>query len=153
MTLISMKATLITAGVGLLVVFGALAGMDVQEGLGAKKPDPTPLGVYTEQQVIDWLTQYENGERTLKGKYTQILENGVAADGTVQIPDNIKRNLPPLEVHVYYGPLGKGYQVIFTRTRTVTATTTAGDYTVPQTRSVGFGPEATARTWDWRDWY
>lgn len=44
MTLTSMKTILITAGVGLLVVFGALAGMDVQEGLGAKKPPvDTPI--------------------------------------------------------------------------------------------------------------
>lgn len=143
-----MKWLYLTSGVGLLTVGLALAGMDVTGTLGAKKP-PANLGAYTEQQVIDYLAQYEASEHAKRGKYTQVLANKIATDGTVQIPANVKSNLPPMQVHVYDGPNGKGYQVIFERAVTLAATS-SGEYHATQTRSIGYGPEAKWRTWDWQ---
>lgn len=104
------------------------------------------FGAYTEQQVIDYINQYEAGEITANKRYTQLLENGNTADGAVQIPNNIKRNLPPyMEVHVYDG----GYQIIFKRLVTQAATSSV-QYNATQTKSVGYGWDAATRTWDWK---
>ena len=55
--------------------------------------------------------------------------------------NNVKTSYA-LEIHQYTAPQGKGYQIFFWRNN-------AGQL---QNKSIGYGPEATERTFDWKNW-
>ena len=95
------------------------------------KPEP-PFGANPEARFLTALADFQ-AEAVKSGKYSR--NKGITAPYEYEITE-------------YLSPLGPGYQVIFYQTIEVQSAT--GSYQARQTKSVGYGPEAADRTWNWR---
>jgi len=130
------KASAIIATTGLLA-YGATM-------LGDVATEPVLL---TEEnnmvKVRDNVMLKEQEYYQLNDEYEQVKKGEISKYST-EYPEFVS------EVHVYDGPQGKGYQVLYSKEVTDTNDKTGTTSKRVITKSIGFGNEAVLRTWDWQ---
>ncbi len=106
----------------------------------------------TEAKVLTIIATYQDSVFATTNRYEQFDNKQELIDGGLDVS-----RLPfDVESTKYLHPAGAGYQVVFTRLvvsgqrETASGSGVFEDRFISETKSVGYGPEAPHRTYDWR---
>lgn len=142
-----------------LIGFAVVAMIALAVVLISTKATVSQLGAptYTEAQIVAFVEVEQADNFVEFGRYGQLIEGKVVpADESIHYPNGMLNKIPDdLAISVYSAPTGEGYQTIFYRytdEEILSPTTTLPIIiTTRESKSYGYGPEATNRTWDWRE--
>lgn len=117
-----------------------------------QRPTPPFAGATAEQKILDSIATKQATYFASHPKYEKA--TGTDKSFLVGIDTSAFKSV---EVNEYVAPGGAGYQVILTRETSSgkTSPIASGSKETKavlsiQTKSVGYGPEAQSRTWDWK---
>jgi hypothetical protein len=141
--------TVLIIGTLALGLGGVVSYTDIVQEPAQDTSEVINTGTLTEKQSLDAIEVWQAEQLSNTGKYAQVIEGKrIVTDKISPIVDSVQSKMDDnMEIVEYNGPKGKGYQVIWFSTTTVTNALGVQEVRRIDTKSVGYGPEAASRTW------